>query len=178
MQKLYRVYLLLGSNIGDKKGIIEKADKLLIDKLLPDYLDVTDLSEAVRTSSISETEPWGIFEKQTDETGNIIPTEKFMNQAFMCLTYKEPQEVLDICLETERELGRTRKENKQPKDLNKRKYLSRTIDIDILKIFAESSHGNNNTVCAELQINTENLTVPHARLKERPFAQKLLKEIL
>ena len=98
-----------------------------------------------------------------------------MNQAFMCLTYKEPQEVLDICLETERELGRTRKENKQPKDLNKRKYLSRTIDIDILKIFAESSHGNNNTVCAELQINTENLTVPHARLKERPFAQKLLK---
>ena len=61
MQKLYRVYLLLGSNIGDKKGIIEKADKLLIDKLLPDYLDVTDLSEAVRTSSISETEPWGFL---------------------------------------------------------------------------------------------------------------------
>ncbi|MDD3911434.1 MAG: 2-amino-4-hydroxy-6-hydroxymethyldihydropteridine diphosphokinase [Bacteroidales bacterium] len=178
MQKLYRVYLLLGSNIGDKKGIIEKADKLLIDKLLPDYLDVTDLSEAVRTSSILETEPWGIFEKQLGETGNVIPIEKFMNQAFMCLTYKEPQEVLDICLETEKELGRKRKEDRLPQDLNKRKYLSRNIDIDILKIFAESNHGEGNTICAELQINTERLTVPHARLKERPFARKLLKEIL
>ena len=46
------------------------------------------------------------------------------------------------------------------------------------RIFAESNHGEGNTICAELQINTERLTVPHARLKERPFARKLLKEIL
>ena len=94
-----RVYLLLGSNMGNKEQMLNDAVEMLIEQLLPDYLEVEDLSEAVNTSSVYETEPWG-FECNS----------KFLNQAFMCLTDKSAEEVLDVCLGIEVELGRERKE--------------------------------------------------------------------
>ncbi|MBR4882403.1 MAG: 2-amino-4-hydroxy-6-hydroxymethyldihydropteridine diphosphokinase, partial [Bacteroidales bacterium] len=54
-----RVYLLLGSNMGNREQVLSDAVELLIEELMPDYLEVEDLAEAVNTSSVVETEPWG-----------------------------------------------------------------------------------------------------------------------
>ena len=96
-KQLYRVYLLLGSNMGDREEILDRAVLELIDALLPDYTEVYSLNEAVNTSALYETEPWG-FECK----------DKFMNQAFTCITELPPHKVLEECLRIERELGRVR----------------------------------------------------------------------
>lgn len=201
MKSLFKIYMLLGSNMGDRRGIIIRAGRLLIDRLLPGPSEMMDIScpEIIETvgsfdasrkkeepfcfSGIEETEPWGKFETKA---------EKFMNQAVMCITAKEPEEALSVCLEIEKELGRVRREKSIGKKIEKkaeseeRIYASRVIDIDILKIFvAERSEESlresldrGDVVWSEIAVNEENLQVPHPRLGERPFAMKLLKEIL
>ena len=39
-----RVYLLLGSNMGNREQMLSDAVELLIEQLMPDYLEVEDLS--------------------------------------------------------------------------------------------------------------------------------------
>jgi 2-amino-4-hydroxy-6-hydroxymethyldihydropteridine pyrophosphokinase len=119
---MYRAYLILGSNLGDRESLLNQAIMELIDRLLPTYLEVGNLNEAVNTSEILETEPWGF------DTPN-----KFLNQSFCCLTELEPQEVLKTCLEIEKELGRERK-GPQFNSKGERIYSSRLIDIDILSM--------------------------------------------
>jgi 2-amino-4-hydroxy-6-hydroxymethyldihydropteridine diphosphokinase len=157
---MYRVYLLLGSNMGDRKAVMEQATIELIDALLPDYLEIGSLGEAVNTSQMYETEPWG-FESP----------DKFMNQAFCCVTELEPQQVLSECLRIEKELGRVRSGERFDTQGN-RIYTSRVIDIDILIIDRQEGEK-----WVPIQINTPNLVVPHPRLPEREFALKPLREI-
>ncbi|MEG0517327.1 MAG: 2-amino-4-hydroxy-6-hydroxymethyldihydropteridine diphosphokinase [Bacteroidales bacterium] len=199
---MYRVYLLLGSNMGDRKAVIEQATRELIDALLPDYLEIGSLDEAVNTSQMYETEPWG-FESP----------DKFMNQAFCCVTELEPQQVLSECLRIEKELGRVRNSEQYGAD-GKRIYSSRVIDIDILLIdkqeFVVSAindaeagkdkrgekigngmkgekrkngkPGESGEKCpqqrwVEVTVNTSDLIIPHPRLHEREFALKPLREL-
>lgn len=158
--RCYKVFLLLGSNLGDREGVLQQATLELIDRLLPDYLEVGGLEEAVNTSQIHETDPWG-FESD----------QKFLNQAFCCVTELEPEQVLQVCLEVEKELGRERS-GAQFDAQGNRVYASRVIDIDILMI--DQLEGEK---WIPVTVNTPNLVVPHPRLPEREFALKPLREI-
>ena len=156
-----RVYLLLGSNMGDREATLNEANLELIDSLLPDYLEVASLDEAVNTSEMMETEPWGFS----------TPVDPFLNQSFCCLTELDPQEVLQVCQRIETELGRERKEPQFDAD-GKRIYESRPIDIDILAF--ERQEGEE---WKEVTVNAPELVIPHPQLQSRDFAAKLYKEI-
>ena len=156
-----RVYLLLGSNMGDREATLNEANLELIDSLLPDYLEVASLDEAVDTSEMMETEPWGFS----------TPVDPFLNQSFRCLTELEPQEVLQVCQRIETELGRERKEPQFDAD-GKRIYESRPIDIDILAF--ERQEGEE---WKEVAVDTPELVIPHPQLQSRDFAAKLYKEL-
>ena len=156
-----RVYLLLGSNMGDREATLNEANLELIDALLPDYLEVASLDDAVNTSEMMETEPWGFS----------TPVDPFLNQSFCCLTELEPQEVLQVCQRIETELGRERKEPQFDAD-GKRIYESRPIDIDILAF--ERQEG---VEWKEVTVNTPELVIPHPQLQSRDFAAKLYKEL-
>lgn len=83
-------------------------------------------------------------------------SEKFLNLACSFQTEKSPEEILTLALETEASLGRTRNKNIR--------NAPRVIDIDLLYI--------ENVSC-----QSERLTLPHPRLKERLFALAPLREI-
>lgn len=191
-KQLYRVYLLLGSNMGDREEILDRAVLELIDALLPDYTEVYSLNEAVNTSALYETEPWG-FECK----------DKFMNQAFTCITELPPHKVLEECLRIERELGRVRN-GAQFNEKGERVYSSRPIDIDILLAYEQKTagsgnmenvvgerrnlsgskkrqggkRGDGNFVWELCRIDDEDLLVPHPRLHEREFAKLPMREFI
>lgn len=121
-------YLCLGSNIGDKVGYIQQAINLLVS---------SGNVSIVRSSAFYETEPWG--NKSQDW---------FVNAAVEIKTKLSPQELLALCLDTEKQLGRVREPNK--------KWSSRCIDIDILLYGDEI-------------VNDENLKIPHRHMHERAF---------
>ena len=175
-RNLYKVYLLLGSNKPFKTlssaQIIEEADKLLLEALLPDYLEVGSLGEVADASDILENEPVGEFDQEYDTENNPIPTGNFFNQVLMCQTYKEPLEVLDECLRVEDIFGRER--TYKVKGIT---YQSRTLDVDILRIFRadkkEDKSLNKDLSWRELNINEKRLQVPHPKIEERPFIKQL-----
>jgi len=103
-----RAVLLTGSNMGEKRYLLNRACTLIAKQIGP----------VVCESSIYESEPWGF---QSDET--------FLNQALLIETKLEPIALLNAIQTIEKELGRKRKE--APPD-EVRIYESRPIDIDIL----------------------------------------------
>lgn len=99
-----RVYLGLGTNIGNKKENLTRA----IEKLS------LALGEYKALSSFIETEPWG-----------FNSCNSFLNCAAAFDTGLSPLELLDTTERIERELGRTAKSSNG-------NYHDRVIDIDIL----------------------------------------------
>jgi 2-amino-4-hydroxy-6-hydroxymethyldihydropteridine diphosphokinase len=126
-------YLLTGSNLGQREEFLQKA------------LEQISLraGRCSGVSSLYETAPWG----KTDQPS-------FLNQAIELETSLSPQELLNVLLEIELELGRTRQE----------KYGPRTIDIDILL------YGNE-------VIQEPQLQIPHPQLGNRRFALLPLLEL-
>ena len=106
----HQVYLGLGSNLGQRKELIQKAIALIDERI----------GTVTRQSSLIETEPWG-FES----------SHKFLNGVILCETTLTPREVLNETQKIERELGRKKKTtlNSQRSTLN---YKDRPVDIDIL----------------------------------------------
>jgi 2-amino-4-hydroxy-6-hydroxymethyldihydropteridine diphosphokinase len=96
------VYLLFGSNLGDRSGHIRNA----MDKVKE------RAGELIMRSSIYETEPWG-FRHETP----------FLNQAAGLYTHAAPHKLLQELIHIEQESGRIRKEGE---------YEARSLDIDIL----------------------------------------------
>ena len=103
-EKLHRVFLGLGSNLGDKEANIRNAISLIGERV----------GLVVRQSSLISTEPWGF------ESDN-----QFVNACVLCETTLTPRQVLRATQKIERELGRTHK------SVNGH-YADRLIDIDIL----------------------------------------------
>ncbi len=97
-----QVYLLTGGNFGDRYSLLDRAKKIIVEKI----------GEIIKESSIYETAPWG-FNSEQD----------FLNQVFNVSTDLSPKEILNKCFEIENELGRVRQSEQ---------YSSRTIDVDIL----------------------------------------------
>lgn len=100
---MYKVYLSLGSNLGNRMENLSNAVKKL--HLLGNHFCY---------SSIYKTDPWG-FES----------TEEFLNMALSFETAICAEDLLPELLSIEQQLGRVRYCN----EIN---YESRTIDIDIL----------------------------------------------
>lgn len=100
----HQVYLGLGSNLGDCRKNLERAIRLIGDRV----------GQVTRQSSFIETEPWGF------ESPN-----KFMNAVILCETTRSPREVLLLTQQIERDMGRMKKSVSGG-------YADRAIDIDIL----------------------------------------------
>ena len=99
-----RVFLSLGSNLGDRLSNIQQAVS---------SLSMSDKINIVKTSSFYETEPWG------NKNQNW-----FVNAAVAIDTDFSPEELLKFCQNIEMQLGRVRNEQE--------KWQQRAIDIDIL----------------------------------------------
>ena len=98
----HRVFLGLGSNLGDREGYLDTA----VDELAKD-----SAINVIKVSSYIETEPYG-----------PVDQPDFMNGVCEIETYLEPDELLDIIHDIEAEAGRERIIHWGP----------RTLDIDIL----------------------------------------------
>ena len=109
MTDKHKVYLGLGSNLGDREEIILKAISLIGERV----------GLVIRQSSLIETEPWGF------ESDN-----KFLNGVILCETTLTPRQVLRATQKIERELGKLRKHSTRRTPLSI--YHDRPIDIDIL----------------------------------------------
>ena len=101
---MHEVYLGLGSNLGDRHALMEKAITVIGERI----------GKVVRQSSFIETEPWGF------ESDN-----RFLNAVVLVETEHTPREVLTLTQQIEREMGRTRKSGSAG-------YADRPMDIDIL----------------------------------------------
>lgn len=101
----HKVYLGLGSNLGDCRKNLERAIRLIDDRV----------GRVIRQSSFIETEPWG-FESD----------HQFMNAVILCETEKTPREVLQLTQRIERDTGRKKKTQ------SSHLYSDRPIDIDVL----------------------------------------------
>lgn len=99
-----KVYLSLGTNLGDKKANLGGAVKLIKDRI----------GEVTSLSSFYATEPWGFHSPNS-----------FLNAAACVETSLSPQEVLAGTQQIERELGRLKKSHNAV-------YSDRIIDIDLL----------------------------------------------
>jgi len=96
------LYLLLGSNLGEKKKQLDEAMDLIPEMIGP----------VTKQSSLYETEPWGFSSE-----------EFFLNRALQIWTSFSPEEVMQKIGQIEKTFGRERSGSG---------YSSRTMDIDIL----------------------------------------------
>lgn len=129
-----RFYISVGANLGDRAQSLRKA------------IDCLRRTEGVAVAAVSpwyETPPWG----KTDQPA-------FLNGAAAVDADMSGQELLDICLSIEKELGRVRHE----------KWRARVIDMDLVYSPDERS-------C------TETLKLPHPYMLERAFVLVPLRDI-
>lgn len=98
-----RVYVALGSNLGDREGHLRRAREALA--ALPE-------TALVAASAIEETAPLG-----------AMPQPPYLNQMVLLETTLDPRALLEACQAIERQEGRQRKE----------RWGSRTLDIDIVR---------------------------------------------
>ena len=101
---MHKIYLGLGSNLGNRKENLAYAIRLIGERV----------GKVLRVSSFIETEPWGF---ESDNT--------FVNAVILCETELTPREVLCTTQKIEREMGRQKKSTDGG-------YSDRCIDIDIL----------------------------------------------
>ena len=161
---LHRVYLGLGTNLGDREEIIRKAVALIGERV----------GQVVRQSSVIETEPWGF------ESAN-----KFLNAVICCETTLTPRQLLETTQQIERDMGRTKKSNhsplnaqcppsnaqrspfnaqRSPFNVHRSTYTDRPIDIDIL-------------LYDDLTVDEPDLKIPHPLMYQRDFVKIPLAEI-
>lgn len=127
-------HLSIGSNFGDRKLFIQKAI---------DYLKNDNLIQILKISNIFETDPLEVLEQ-----------DKFLNLIIKINTNYSPFELLTELQSIEEKIGRIRRFNKGPRE----------IDLDILTY-------------NYLKISSENLTLPHPALFSRPFIKEILESI-
>ena len=107
----HQVYLGLGSNLGDCRKNLERAIRLIADRV----------GAVTRQSSFIETEPWG-FESEN----------RFLNAVILCETTQTPREVLRLTQQIERDMGRRKVVGGGLTVNGQRIYSDRIVDIDIL----------------------------------------------
>jgi 2-amino-4-hydroxy-6-hydroxymethyldihydropteridine diphosphokinase len=129
------VYLGLGGNLGDRRGNLLAALRLL---------DGMEDVRVLEVSAVYETDPWGVSQQP-----------EFLNLVALVSTTRGPRAMLAACGEVEEELGRVVREER---------WGPRVIDVDIL-------------LYDELELEEENLIIPHPRMLERDFVMVPLLEL-
>ncbi len=124
------VYLLLGSNLGDTKKMLQSARGLIENRV----------GKVIQASSFYRTKAWGI-EDQPD----------FLNQVLEVDTDLNPSEVLASILEIEKELGRIRYKKwfTRSIDIDILYFGDKIIDTENLKI-PHPENPNRNFVLAPM----------------------------
>lgn len=92
-----RVFLGLGSNLGDRAHYLRTAIAALVSPLI----------KLAATSRIYETEPWGLMDQPL-----------YWNQVIEVETSLKPLELLHVCQEIENRLGRERKVHWGPRTID------------------------------------------------------------
>lgn len=128
-------YIGMGSNVGDRTGFCRRGVAALEEG--PDVKIET-------VSSLYETSPVG-----------GPPQRSFVNLAVRIFTDLEPRELLAVCKDVERRLGRG------PNDA---RWGPRVMDLDIL-LFGEE------------KVSEPGMKIPHPRIRERRFVLAPLLEI-
>ena len=128
-------YLGLGSNVGDRESHLRAAVGLLRKRGV----------EVEAVSSTYETEP----------VGEVLDQPDFLNAAIRIRTDFEPEELLDLCKEIERERGRV---------LDAARHGPRPLDIDLLLL-------------GDFELSTDRLTLPHPEVTSRRFVLAPLLEL-
>ncbi|ACL18221.1 2-amino-4-hydroxy-6-hydroxymethyldihydropteridine diphosphokinase [Desulfitobacterium sp. LBE] len=129
-----KAYLSIGSNLGDRGHYLQQSCQRLAEH--PDV-------KIIKKSGTYETKPWG-----------NVDQPDFWNQVLEIETSLAPLDLLNLCQEVEKSLGRERLIRWGP----------RTIDIDLLNY--------DNKVWED-----ERLILPHPRMEEREFVLAPLREI-
>lgn len=127
-------WLSLGANIGDPPAQLAEAIR---------RLDAHDHISVIAQSSVIRTRAWG----KTDQPD-------FANMAASVETDLPPIDLLHVCLDIERDMGRVRHEVWGP----------RLIDIDLVAY-------------DRVEMDTAKLTLPHRFAHERDFVLDPLREI-
>ena len=130
---MHKVCLAIGSNMGNRHKNCAEALRILNSKGI----------NILKSSDLYETEPWG-FAKQ----------EKFINMAVYAETQFEPEDLLKILKDIEKQLGRK----------DSFRWGPRAIDLDI--IFYD-----------DIVMDSPLLKIPHKRAHERRFVLEPLAEI-
>jgi 2-amino-4-hydroxy-6-hydroxymethyldihydropteridine diphosphokinase len=128
-------YLGLGSNAGDRLANLRAARDALARKGV----------EPVASSSVYETAPQGEVTDQPD----------FLNACLRIRTELDPEALLDVCKQVERELGRAS---------GGVRHGPRPIDVDVLLL-------------GDLEHRSARLTLPHADIDARRFVLEPLLEL-
>ena len=98
------VFVLLGSNLGDRELLVNQASKMMGERC----------GKIVAKSRLYESEPWGFKSEHW-----------FLNQVVKIETALSPDDLMKELLEIEKELGRDR-------SVPHEGYVSRPMDLDIL----------------------------------------------
>ena len=130
--------LLLGTNLGDREANIRQA---------LEALDKAFGGRRVKLTKIIETEACG------------FDGPPFLNAVVVYRSARKPENILKICKQIERSMGRT--DAPEYASDGSRIYHNRIIDIDIL-FYGEHS------------VSTPQLTIPHPQVHSRPFVKQLL----
>lgn len=146
------VYLLLGTNLGDRRANLAAAMHALEGQF--------GKPEAV--SKIVETEAVG------------FDGPAFLNCVARYRTRRRPHTILRLCKAIERDMGR--RETMEFREDGTRVYHDRIIDIDILLYCpvrsASAAHGGS------VVLDSPDLTIPHPQVESRAFVRPLLEEVL
>ncbi len=129
-----KVFLSLGTNLGNRENFLQQARESLND---PPNIYILKESKILNTPAMD-------FQDQPD----------FLNQVLEVKTILKPLELLDFIQDVEKKIGRVRRFDKGPRE----------IDIDIL-LYGEEGW------------NTDRLIIPHHSIQSRPFIGKLLVSI-
>jgi len=127
----------LGANLGDRKGNLTRAWELL------------GQVPGVRTLRLSR-----FYETKAVTFTSDVVQPKYLNAVGLIEMELEPDELLQVLITIEQQLGRVRTERWGP----------RTIDLDLL-------------LFGELELQTDTLTIPHPRMTERRFVLEPATEI-
>lgn len=134
MNKVEIIYLLTGSNIGNKTENLQKAKQLIGERI----------GKIQKSSGYYLTQAWG----NTDQ-------DDFINQALEVRTYHSPEQTMRVILEIEKEMGRTRTNPMEPRiiDIDILFYGNRIIKTRDLQIPHPRFHQRNFAMVPMMEIN-------------------------
>ena len=147
---MYKAALLLGTNLGEREKNLEKARKLIEEKI----------GNILEESKIYATAPWGNQDQPA-----------FLNQSILVWTLLSPEELMQQLLDIEHELGRTRDEKWGSRiiDIDILLYEDKIVDSETLKIPHPHLHERNFTLYPLNEIAAE---------WEHPILKKTVNQLL